>query len=307
MNKVIDPIYDIGFKLLFGREHVSEPLLISLLNTIFTGDPQLSNIVEVKYENAEKPDEIEEGKGIRYDVHCTTSTGHHFIVEMQKSEQTHFLERSGYYVSRATAVQGYKGDSYESGIWDFSLTPVVGVFLCNFHVRGLPKKPLTKLRLTDEETGEPIGDFHRYAFIQLPFFIKEKVECTDMMDQWIYNIKNMGSRQNVAFTTQNEIFSYLESVSNVAALNKKERDIYEASLMRARDYNAVMKTAEAKAEAKGMAEGMAKGMAEGMAKGAELEKVEMIRNMYRHGLSIDVIAAVTNFPIQKIEEIISHN
>ena len=114
-----------------------------------------------------------------------------------------------------------------------------------------------------------------------------------------YNIKNMGSRQNVAFTTQNEIFSYLESVSNVAALNKRERDIYEASLMRARDYNAVLKTAEAKAEAKGMAEGMAKG--------AELEKVEMVRSMYRHGLSIDVIAAVTNFPIRKIEEIISHN
>ncbi len=34
MAKYIDPTYDIGFKLLFGREKLSEPILIDLLNAL---------------------------------------------------------------------------------------------------------------------------------------------------------------------------------------------------------------------------------------------------------------------------------
>lgn len=33
--KIIDPIFDEGFKLIFGRENVSECLLMSILNNIF--------------------------------------------------------------------------------------------------------------------------------------------------------------------------------------------------------------------------------------------------------------------------------
>ena len=47
-QQVIDPIFDIGFKLIFGRERVSEPLLIDLLNSIFEGDPEYGNIISVK-------------------------------------------------------------------------------------------------------------------------------------------------------------------------------------------------------------------------------------------------------------------
>ncbi|MDE6792241.1 MAG: Rpn family recombination-promoting nuclease/putative transposase [Muribaculaceae bacterium] len=52
---VIDPIYDEGFKLIFGRENVSEPLLINLLNSIFSGDPIFGNITSVTFVNTERP------------------------------------------------------------------------------------------------------------------------------------------------------------------------------------------------------------------------------------------------------------
>ena len=108
-KKIIDPIFDIGFKLIFGREKVSERLLINILNNIFSGDPMFGNITSLRFTNTERPNEYVDGKGIRYDIRCETAAGHQFIVEMQKGEQKHFLDRCGYYVSRGTAEQGFKG------------------------------------------------------------------------------------------------------------------------------------------------------------------------------------------------------
>ncbi|MDE6227575.1 MAG: hypothetical protein K2M63_08680 [Muribaculaceae bacterium] len=72
----------------------------------------------------------------------------------------------------------------------------------------------------------------------------------------------MGNMQRVSFTTDNDIFEYLKSVSDVATLSPAERDIYEACLMRARDYNAVLKTAKERALEEGRAEGRAEGLFE---------------------------------------------
>ena len=76
-NRVIDPIFDAGFKLIFGREKVSERLLINILNNIFSGDPMFGNITSLKFTNSERPNEYIEGKGIRYDIKCETAAGHH--------------------------------------------------------------------------------------------------------------------------------------------------------------------------------------------------------------------------------------
>ena len=296
LTKVIDPIFDMGFKLIFGREKVSERLLINILNNIFSGDPMFGNITSLKFTNTERPNEYVNGKGIRYDIKCETAAGHHYIVEMQKGEQKHFLERCGYYVSRGTAEQGFKGRNDKNEIWDFSLMPVVGVFFCNFHVEGLPWKPFTTGRLRDDDTGEPIGNFQRYAFVQIPCFNKEKDECKTLLEQWIYNIKNMGRTQNVAFTEQNDIFRYLESVSNYAALTPEERDDYEAALMRARDYNAVLETAKEKAMEEGRAEGKAEGRAEGRAE----EKYELARRMMAIPLPIETIMQITGLSCEEL-------
>lgn len=296
LHRVIDPILDTGFKLIFGRENVSECLLIDLLNNIFKGDPQLGNITSLTFTNTERPNEYVEGKGIRYDIRCVTASGHRYLVEMQKGDQKHFLERSEYYVSRGLAEQGYKGKNKDGHDWDFSLVPVVGVFFCNFHVRGLERKPVTKLRLCDEDSGKPVGSYQRYAFIQLPCFDKDEWECGTKLEQWIYNIKNMGSMQRVAFASDNEIFRYLDSVSNVAALSPAERDVYEASLKRARDYYAVLRTAEEKAEEKGIAKGIEKGRAK--------EKKIMIKRLFEQGVPIEVIACAASLSTDEVKAIL---
>lgn len=311
-GKLIDPIEDAGFKLIFGRESVSEELIKDLLNSIFANDPLLSNITEVTFLNTEKPNESIGGRGLRYDIRCVTSTGHHFIVEMQKAEQRHFLERCIYYLSRDFAEQGYKGKDQTNKHWDFSLTPVVGVFFCNFPVRELGAKPVVQGRLMDVEDFKPIGDYLRYVFIQLPCFEKGEKECATLIEQWIFNIKNMGQMQNVAFKEQREIFAYLDSVANVAALSPSERDTYEAALMRARDYNAQMKTAREKGWESGrkegwesgMQQGMQQGLQQGLQQGRSEEKKMIVRNMAALQIPVSLIAQTVQLTEEEVSRLL---
>ncbi|MDE6558578.1 MAG: PD-(D/E)XK nuclease family transposase, partial [Muribaculaceae bacterium] len=226
-----------------------------------------------------------------------------------------------YYVSRAIASQGYRGKDTENRDWNFSLIPVVGIFICNFKVNGLEEDPVTYGGICNLRNGKPIGHSQCYVYIQLPCFRKEELECESLLDKWIYNIKNMGAAQRVAFKSDNEIFNYLDSVGSVAALDPKERHYYEAALKYSRDYNAVLATAREKAEAQGRAEGLAEGraegraeglaegraegkaegLAEGLAEGRNEEKYRIAAEMLNNGMDPKVISTITKLSIDEIE------
>ena len=117
--------------------------------------------------------------------------------------------------------------------------------------------------------------------------------------------------QKVAFTYQ-DTFEYLDSVSDVAMLPPEERDIYEAELMKARDYYAIMKTAQKKATEKGLAEGRAKGLkqgleqgrAEGLAEGRAEGRAEGVytvaRNMIDMGMELNLVSQATGLSIEEL-------
>lgn len=295
MAKFIDPFTDTGFKIVFGEEDI----LRQFLNALFEKDPGFNQIERVEYRPNERTREWTEGKSIVYDIFCETSTGHKFIVEMQKHPQEYFLSRAVYYVSRAIADQGYKGrqepekkssdtghktadpllsetvDSAtggEGGYWDYNVVPVVGVFFSNFRIPGLQReKFVTMGALMDIEDKEPIGSYMRYVFIQIPVFRKEAEECNDKFTQWMYNLTHMKSMEAMQFTSHQEIFNRLARVGNLATLSPAERSMYEYDLKKARDYHAELayarKLAKQEGFASGRAEGLAKGKAEGLAKG----------------------------------------
>lgn len=90
-----------------------------------------------------------------------------------------------------------------------------------------------------------------------------------------------------------DIFRYLHSISNVAALDKDEREIYEAALMRARDYNAQMKFAQNKALTEGRAEGRAE------------EQVKLVRNFFALKVPLATIVEATGLSEEEIMRIVN--
>ena len=303
MPKYIDPTYDVGFKLTFGRENLSEDLLIGILNALLCENDDYEEITSVTYLNNERMAEWKDGKGIRYDIMCETSSGHRFIVEMQKASQPNFIDRASFYVSRGISEQGHRGKDEEDEDWDYTLKPVFGVFICNFRIPSLDPKVVVKGRVLDEESFKPIGDKTRYYFIQLPLFDKTKEECESMIDKWIYNIKNMGARQEVAFKRNNEIFQRLAKVTNVASLTPTERYSYEADVKNARDALNRMRGARQEGFETGHAEGHAKGLAEGRAEGRAEALINTAKNFKAIGVSVEQISIATGLPIEEVEQL----
>lgn len=302
MAQFINPLTDTGFKIIFGKEHVSNEILRAFLNVLFADDPMLSNITSVEYLPSERVREWNDGKSLLYDIHCLTSTGHRFILEMQLNAQVFFLKRALYYICRGIAEQGYRGsmhlrDRIDIGMgkyrdmmqgngpagatdgmetaegkgggdfWDYDFIPVIGVFFSNFFISGLERKLVTFSRMVDSDTRRPIGDFLQAVFIQLPAFTKTQQECSTLFDQWIYNLKNMSSMETMAFTSHQDIFNRLAKVANLATLSPAERMQYDYDLKKARDYHAEMNYARKKAYSEGVREGREAGMEEGRAEG----------------------------------------
>ncbi|MDE6668579.1 MAG: Rpn family recombination-promoting nuclease/putative transposase, partial [Muribaculaceae bacterium] len=296
MARYIDPTYDVGFKLLFGRENVSNEFLMDFLNSLFENDPELSNIKTVRYLNSEHISEWKDGKTIRYDILCETSTGHKFIVEMQKAWQANFIKRAVFYVCRGIAEQGYRGKNEDEESWEYAITPVVGVFICNFRLRELGDKVVTRVRPMDEDTLQPVSDLTRYVVIQLPLFDKKAVECDKIVDQWIYNLKNMGAMQEVAFKSHRDVFERLANVGNVATLTPAERYVYEADIKKARDYRCELKGAHIQGFEQGLEEGRAEGLTEGRVEGLRMAALKL-RQSGMDIESIERILAVSYTPL----------
>jgi predicted transposase/invertase (TIGR01784 family) len=132
-SKYIDPFTDFGFKWLFGNiKH--KRILIRFLNDLI--DDLNFPIVDIEYRNLEKMGlNIVDRKAI-FDIYCTDESGDHFIVELQRSRQKYFKNRSLYYTSFPIQEQAKRGD------WDYRLNRVYFIALMEFNIdeRELSKK-----------------------------------------------------------------------------------------------------------------------------------------------------------------------
>ena len=297
MAKFINPFTDWGFKHIFGRE-ISKGLLISFLNDLFAGE---FRIADLKFNNNERQGLTKDGRGVVFDIFCTTDEGKNIIVEMQNRAQEHFIDRALYYTSRAIVEQGKKGD------WDYALMPVYTVCFMNFVDSGLPAGRFrTDIVLADRDTGRAMSDKVRMVYLMLPLFTKEEGDCENDFERWIFVLKNMSTLERMPFLAQNAVFKRLAEISDLTALSKEEQEKYDESIRIMRDTYATMSYARKEGHAEGLAEGMEKGIAEGKKQGlAEGRKqlMSVASKLLRSGMSVEEVCRMTGLPREEIERV----
>ena len=303
MSKFINPFTDYGFKLIFGRE-VSKVLLIEFLNDLLEGERVITDLT---FLNNEQLPDYPEGRGIIYDVYCTTDTGEKIIVEMQNRMQSNFKERSIFYLSRAIVNQGRTGHD-----WKFEIKAVYGVFLMNF-IMDKNIKLRTDVILADKETGELFSEKFRQIFIALPLFKKSEEECETNFERWIYILNNMETLKRLPFKARKAVFEKLEEIADVASMSPKERELYDNSVKVYRDYLVTMDAAEKEGIKKGMKEGMKEGLKKGLEEGLEeglkkgreeaLNIFQTAIDMKKQGIDNQLIAEKTGLPLSLIESL----
>ncbi len=237
-------------------------------------------------------------------MYCENKEGEKFIVEMQKAEQNYFKDRSIYYATFPIREQAKRGD------WDFQLKGVYTVGILNF---VFPDDEYAsdcmhhEVKLMDVDDKHIFYDKLTFIYLEMPKFNKTESELENMMDKWLYVLRNLSRLMERPAALQERVFKRLFEQAEIARLSPVELRSYEESMKVYRDITNVVNTAEQKGHKRGLAEGMAqgieKGMAQGIEKGERIMQAEIARQMKDSGMDVRQISRFTGLTIEEVESL----
>ncbi|MFD2966817.1 PD-(D/E)XK nuclease family transposase [Sphingobacterium bambusae] len=165
-------------------------------------------------------------------------------------------------------------------------------------------------------TGKVFYEELGFLYIELVKFDKEEVELQTDLERWFYVLKHMSRLDKLSVYLRKPIFEQLFSIAAYTQLNKEERDMYDVSLKRKWDAEAVREYQEQKLAAteqqalerglqKGLEQGEKKGLQQGLLQrreeGSREKAIAIAKALQRTGLSVEDIAQATGLSISELK------
>lgn len=166
-EKYINPFTDYGFKRLFGEEP-SKDLLLDFLNELLS--EETGKIKNLTYLKSDRLGANEDERRAIFDLYCENETGEKFIVELQKTKQKFFKDRTVYYSTFPIREQAQRGS-----FWDFELKAVYTVAILDFvfdEDQHEKDKYRYNVKLADIETNKVFYDKLTFVYLEMPKFTK---------------------------------------------------------------------------------------------------------------------------------------
>ena len=280
-EKYVNPFTDFGFKKLFGEEP-NKDLLLDFLNELLR--EQEGEIKALTYLKSERLGASDTDRKAIFDLYCENERGEKFIVELQKSKQNFFKDRTLYYSTFPIQEQAKRAD------WNYELKAVYTVAILDFvfeEDKAERNKYRYDVKLTDIATCKVFYDKLTFIYLEMPKFDKEVEELETRFDKWLYVLKNLNRLERIPERLRERIFERLFEVAEVAKFTREELLSYEDSLKYYRDLKNSLDTA----------------FEEGKIEG----KIEVIKNGIRSGLEIAVLSKLTGLPEDEIVRIINED
>lgn len=216
---------DWGFKHLMGHE----PQMRSFLNSLLS--EEYGEIKSLTFENVEVLSDRKGGRGVIFDLFCTTDSGDKIIVEMQNYSQLFFKTRANYYLY--TLMTKVLGRGVDWNKMKKDIPHLIGIFFLGKRM-GTETKAIIETEEFDRIEKTPFWDRMRKYFIILENFDFTDLEQPSFKDCWIEIIKNLGSNMykispSVYEKADPALLELIER-ANVCNLTKEERIRYEAGL-----------------------------------------------------------------------------
>jgi predicted transposase/invertase (TIGR01784 family) len=228
-GKYICPFTDFGFKKIFGTEP-NKDLLIDFLNQLLA--EREGTIVDLQYIPTEQLGRNYDDRRAIFDIYCKNEAGERFIVELQKSSQTYFKDRSIYYSTFPIQAQAPKGN------WDYQLKAVYTIAILDFTFKDTKEDRDIfhhKVKLHDTDTKEVFYDKLSYVYLELPKFTKPLEECDTHFEKWLYVLRNLEDLTKRPAKLKEKIFKKLFKVAEIANYDEVEYADYQSSLRNYRD------------------------------------------------------------------------
>ena len=318
--KYINPVTDFGFKRLFGEEP-NKDLLLDFLNELLRKEE--GEIVELNYlPNERLPLAIGDRRAI-FDIYCTNAEGEKFIVELQKTKQKYFKDRTLYYSTFPIQEQAITGSD-----WNFKLKGIYTIAILDFVFDddiNEPEKFRYDVKLTNINTNKVFYDKFTFIYLEMPKFNKNSNELITKFDKWLYILKNLNKLDRAPIEIQEKVFTKLFKTAEISKLDNEERKNYEASLNTYRDIKNSVDTARDEGVILGREEGIElgrelgieegkelgieEGKELGIEEGKELGKIKALEKTvlqaHKKGYSIEIIKDLTGLSDDVINEILN--
>jgi predicted transposase/invertase (TIGR01784 family) len=282
-EKYVNPFTDYGFKLLFGEEP-SKPLLMDFLNELLKEEQ--GEIVELTYlKNEQLGSGVLDRRAV-FDLYCTSETGEKFIVELQKTKQKFFKDRTVYYSTFPIREQAKTGSE-----WDFELKKVYMIAILDFvfdEDKDNKDKFRYNVKLTDIDTNSIFYDKLYFIYLEMPKFNKKVEELETRFDKWLYVLKNLHKLDRIPDKLRESIFTHLFEKAEIAKFSQDQFRDYEDSLKYYRDLKNSLDTSREE------------GRVEGREEGERNKQIEIAQKMLNKGMDISLITEITGLGKEEI-------
>ncbi|MFN8436201.1 MAG: Rpn family recombination-promoting nuclease/putative transposase [Cytophagales bacterium] len=326
VEKYINPFTDYGFKKLFGEEP-NKDLLLDFLNELL--HEEQGRIVSLNFLKSEHLGTTELDRKAIFDLYCENEKGEKFIVELQKSKQNFFKDRTVYYSTFPIREQAQKAD------WNYELKAVYTIAILDFVFEAdqhEPHKFRYDVKLSDIETKKVFYDKLTFIYLEMPKFNKTVEELETRFDKWLFVLRNLNKLDRIPEKLKEQIFDKLFETAEIAKFTPEQIRSYEDSLKYYRDLKNFLDTAKEEGYEQGYEQGKAslkvfldeerrqkeeERRQKEEAKTREIEErrqkeeakatlTNTIINMHKMGLSAEKIATLTNKSLQEIKDILKN-
>jgi len=284
-ERYINPFTDYGFKKLFGEEP-NKDLLLDFLNVLLKEEQ--GEIKSLTYLKNEHLGTGELDRKAIFDLYCENERGEKFIVELQKTKQNFFKDRTVYYSTFPIREQARRAD------WNYELQAVYTIAILDF-VFDEDKNDLNKFRydikLTDIETKEVFYDKLTFIYLEMPKFNKTVEELETRFDKWLYVIRNLNRLDKVPDKLRERVFEKLFATAEIAKFTPDQVRSYEDSLKYYRDMKNSLDTAKEE------------GREAGREEGREEMAIKIAKEMIIAGEPTEKIIRFTGLSIEQIEKL----
>jgi predicted transposase/invertase (TIGR01784 family) len=291
----LSPRIDLVFKKLFGVEE-NKDLLISLINSIVSGEDQVVDVTILNPYNAQN---FKQDKLSILDIKAQGIDGKRFNIEIQISDEADYDKRALYYWAKLYTEQLKVAQDYST------LSKAIGIHILNFTSIPQAKNYHNVFHITEKDNGFAYFKDLELHTIELNKFtndaneeLKDIVAKTkSALDMWAAFLTrhDLLKADRLPKELDNDSLKKALTVLNVMNFNDEERELYEDHLKWLRIEANTLKKAENKAREEGLAEGKVEGKAE--------RDIAIAKNLLKLGLPLDSIAEATGLPLDQIEKL----
>ncbi|WP_168118785.1 Rpn family recombination-promoting nuclease/putative transposase [Paenibacillus sp. HB172176] len=271
------PKNDFIFQKLFGEEESKESL-ISLLNAILglEGEKRIRNL-KVKG-NKQLAKKMVDDKTGRLDISAESDDQVQYDIEMQLTDQRNMARRSLFYLSKMYIGSVKPGDDYSQlrrtvtiNLLDFQLFKEREAFHTTFHLYD------------DRDKSLLLTDAFEVHFLELPKFERMMKDINNPLHRWLmYLDERLSEHQLKELIEMDANIKKTEELLLRLSSDEETYRLYEAREHSLMERNSLI--------------------ADGVAKGIEKGKQEVIKNMLKEGVDVELIAKVTGLSIEEIRK-----